>query len=239
MVDRLIAALDREAWSEVEQLCAADMDVESRRKVIMFTRDDLFSGDWMQELRRLSRETGDINYRHRVVAVRGERLALIRLELGTADVTSGAPQSEMLQVAGLDQSGLMALSVWFDIDDMDAAIAELDAAHARFEEHDRRAPLENSASRMDAKFNALFINRRFDEIGALFTESLRVEDRRRGLHRIGTDRATELAELRAVADLGVETITSDVIAIRGRLPRTSSLPCSDPPGIHRRILSPH
>ncbi|MDT5337517.1 MAG: hypothetical protein QOD90_3022, partial [Mycobacterium sp.] len=215
MIDRLVAALNREAWSEVEQLCAPDIDVESRRKFITFTRDDLFSGDWLQDIRRLSREAGDINYRHGVVAVRGERLALIRLQLGTADVSHGAPQSEMLQLVGLDSSSHMGLAVWFDVDDMDAAIAELDAAHARFEARHPRAPIENVASRVDAKFNALFTDRRFDEIGALFTESLRVEDRRRGLHRIGTDRATELAELRAVADLGIETIASDVIAIRG------------------------
>ncbi|MDT5339497.1 MAG: hypothetical protein QOD90_5002, partial [Mycobacterium sp.] len=34
MIDRLVAALNREAWSEVEQLCAPDIDVESRRKFI-------------------------------------------------------------------------------------------------------------------------------------------------------------------------------------------------------------
>ena len=61
----------------------------------------------------------------------------------------------------------------------------------------------------------LFADRRFDEIGAQFIDDLRVEDRRRGLRRIGTDRATELAEVRAIAELGTKRMTSDVIAIRG------------------------
>ena len=40
----------------------------------------------------------------------------------------------MLQLFGLDEDGRIALHVWFDIEDIDAAVAELDAAHARFEE---------------------------------------------------------------------------------------------------------
>src|SRR5262249_18285942 len=42
-----------------------------------------------------------------------------------------------------------------------------------------------------------------------------VQDRRRGLHREGTGRAAELAELRTVADIGVRTMTSRVVATRG------------------------
>ena len=34
----------------------------------------------------------------------------------------------MLQVAGLDEEGRIALQVWFDVEDIDAAIAELDAS---------------------------------------------------------------------------------------------------------------
>ncbi len=93
---------------------------------------------------------------------------------------------------------------------------DLDAALAKFEDLTRPKPHpENAASRADARFNMLFAERRFDEIGEMFTDDLRVEDRRRGLHRIGTDRATELAEVRAIADLGTRTMTSEVIAIRG------------------------
>ena len=54
----------------------------------------------------------------------------------------------MLHLFGLDDDGRIALVVAFDIEDMDAALAELDAAHARFE--GEPAPvrrLENAASR--------------------------------------------------------------------------------------------
>ena len=147
--------------------------------------------------------------------MRGERLALTRFEIGTADTSPGAPQEELLHLFGLDNDGRIALHVGFDTEDMDAALAELDAVHARFEEEQPRAPLENAASRVDNQFNAFFAARDWDDIGALLTDDIKVEDRRRGLRREGKGRATELAELRAIADVGIENMTSDVVAIRG------------------------
>ena len=126
--------------------------------------------------------------------MRGERLALTRLELGTADVSPGAPQDELLQLFGLDEDGRIALQVWFDIEDIDAAVAELDAAHARLEERHPRAPLENAASRADDRLIALFGDSRLDEIGALFADDIRLDDRRQGLRRESNDRATAVAE---------------------------------------------
>ena len=211
---QLVAAVEREAWDEVVQLFAPFVSVESRRRIVGFPRIDLPSGQWPHEMRRYL-QTGMVRHRPAAVAVRGNRLALIRIEIGTADRSSGAPQDEMLQVVGLDQQGRIALQVWFDVEDIDAALAELDAAHARFEEPHPRPPLENAASRADDRFNALFADRRWDEIGALLIDDIRVEDRRRGLRREGNDRATELAELRAIADVGTKNMTSDVLAIRG------------------------
>src|SRR5581483_4986873 len=133
VIRRAEAAANRDDWGEVEQLFANDVNVESRRRIIAFTQEDRSSGEWTQELRRLSRDLGEIRYSHAVIAIRGERLALIRIVLGTADASPEAPQSEMLQVYGLDEERRIALQVWFDVDDMDAAMAELDALHARFE----------------------------------------------------------------------------------------------------------
>ena len=48
----------------------------------------------------------------------------------------------MLQLIGLGEDGRVALEVFFDIEDVDAAIEELDAAHARFE----AAPLAGTAA---------------------------------------------------------------------------------------------
>ncbi|ORB68363.1 BTAD domain-containing putative transcriptional regulator [Mycolicibacterium tusciae] len=214
VINRLVDALNREDWERVDQLSATDVEVESRRKFIAFTHDDLFSGDWTQNVRRLSREAGDIYYRHEVVAIRGERLALIRLKLGTADGSQGAPHSEMLQVAGLDRSGRFSFSVWFDLDDMDAAIAELGAAHARLERQPPRPLLENAASRADDRLITLLGGNRLDEIDVLFSQDTRVDDRRQGLRRESNDRATTVENIRAIAALGV-IVAKTTIALRG------------------------
>ncbi len=159
---------------------------------------------------------GPVRYRHVVVAVRGERLALTSLSVGPTDQSPGAPRDELLQLYGLDEEGRIALHMWFDIDDMDAAIAELDAAYARLDGRRPRSSLENAASRADALFNALFAERRWNEAAALWADDTSVEDRRRGLRRDAAyDRATGVAEIQAMADLGVTMMTSHVIAIRG------------------------
>ena len=104
-------------------------------------------------------ETGAVRANQVVIAVRGERLALARLVMGTADVSPGAPQNEFLELYGIDEECRIALQVWFDIEDLDTAVAELDAAHARLQERHPRAALENAASQADARYNALFAER--------------------------------------------------------------------------------
>ena len=205
-------AFERGAWDEAEKMYAPNVFVESRRKMVGFTQADLRPGDWPRVARHL-REGWAWN-RNPVIAVRGEHLALTRIELGTDDASPGAPHEEFLGLWGLDENGRIALQVFFDIEDIDAAMAELDAAHARLEEH-LRAPLENAASRADARLNALFADRTWDEISAMFTDDIRVEDRRRGLRREGDDRATMLAEIHAIADLGTTNMTSGAVAMRG------------------------
>ena len=48
-----MAAVGREDWDEFEQLFAADVFVESRRKIVGFTQADLPSSEWPREARRL------------------------------------------------------------------------------------------------------------------------------------------------------------------------------------------
>ncbi len=144
----MIAAVSREAWDELEQLFAHEVSVESRRKIVGFSTIRIPARQWPREMRRYLK-AGMVRFGHEFVAVRGERLALIRLEAATADPSPGAPRDEMLQVVGLDNDGRIAEQVWFDIDDMDGATAELDAMHARFEQDQPRAGLlENAASRV-------------------------------------------------------------------------------------------
>ena len=213
--ERALALVNRHAWDEFEQLFAPEVAVESHRKIVGFTGADLPPGEWPRLNRRALGEEAGVRASQVVIAVRGERLALCRLVLGSADVTPGAPQDELLQVYGIDDSGRIVLQVWFDVEDIDAATAELDAAHARLEGEHPRVPLENAATRTDDECYTLFAERRWDEIVKLYADDIRFEDRRQGLRRESTDRATHVSNVRAIADLGVANVTNTPLALRG------------------------
>lgn len=165
------AAFDREAWQEVERLYAPDVFVESRRKVVGFDPVTLPAGEWAGEARRY-REMFAVRRSNVVVAVRGERLALTRLEIGTADASPGSPKEEVLQLFGLDTEDRIALRMSFDVEDLDAAIAELDAVHARFEEQrPRPRQLENSATRVFARLYSNFANRDWNAVAETVAEN--------------------------------------------------------------------
>ncbi len=210
--ERVVAAIDREDWDEFEQLFAPDAIVESRRKVVGFRQIDVPLGEWPHMNRRML-ETGATRVSQVIIAVRGERLALTLIAVGTADVSPGAPQDEFLLLYGIDQNGRITLQVWFDADDIDAAIAELDTAYARLQEHPR-APLENAASRVaDLEF-ALIAQGRPDDVGVLLADDHYDEDRRHGLRCETNGRAAAMKNIRAMAALGAN-ITNTPLALRG------------------------
>ncbi|MGQ9406667.1 BTAD domain-containing putative transcriptional regulator [Mycolicibacterium gilvum] len=212
---RLDAAVDHKEWSAFEHLFAPSVSVESRRKVVGFDRLVFTSTECAHEIRRIC-ETDAVRRRHEIVAVRGERLALTRMAMGTSDESPGAAQDELLELFGLDASNRLSLLVSFDVEDSDAALAEIDALHAQSVQVDHRRQPANAASRVDARFNAIFAERRWEDIDSILRDDTRVEDRRAGLRReITYDRASAAVEIQAMAALGVQTMTSVVVAVRG------------------------
>lgn len=211
--ERVIAAIDRQSWDEIEQLYSPNAFIESRRKVVGFP--PMPSRDWVPAQRPIF-EAGAMRMNQVVIAVRGERLALSRLWVGGADESPGAPYDEFLNLYGIDEEGRFALQLWFDLDDIDAALAELDAVHARFEdEHPRARRLENAATRADDQAFALFGDSRWEELSALYAEDMRHEDRRQGLRRSSTGRAAQMSNVRAIAASGDVKITITPLALRG------------------------
>lgn len=215
-LDRVIDALNQQDWSEVERLFPPHMNVESRRRLVRFTPDELTAGDWTQKLIGLSRENGGIRYQHSVLAVRGERVALMRLTVGTADTSPDAPQEQMLHVTTIDPIERFQDVVWFDIEDIDDAYAELDAAHTRLE---RTSPqrLENAASQATEHCLTHFAARDWTALAEHFAEDSFTDDRRPLLglgQRHG--KKTVVADWRAVADVGTKHVAATVIATRGQ-----------------------
>ncbi|QRY54769.1 AAA family ATPase [Mycolicibacterium septicum] len=211
--ERAVAAIDAGAWDEFERIFAPEGYIESRRKLVGFERTEFSPHDVMHQT-RCDLENGIMRAEHVILAVRGERLALARVILGTVDESPGAPKDEVLQVFGIDEDGRIALQIWFDVDDADAALAELDSLHARFEDERPRVSLANAATRADDRLITLSLANRLDEIGALFTEDTRLDDRRQGFRCEINGRATAVDNICSIAALGV-AVTKSTIAVRG------------------------
>ena len=127
-VRRMESAWRNEDWHEGDKLVAPIVHVENRRKIVGITRGNLSSAEWIAEARQF-REPGMVRHRSSVVAVRGERLALTKVRVSTVDMSSGAPQDEMLILYGIDDRGRIALQVTFDVGDLAGAITELDVRY--------------------------------------------------------------------------------------------------------------
>jgi DNA-binding SARP family transcriptional activator len=214
--ERVMAAIDREAWDEFERLFAPEGSVESRRKIVGFKQTEFPSDEVIRQTRR-DLETGIMRANHVVIAVRGERLALARMTLGTVDVSPGAPNDEFLQLYGVDEEGRIALQVWFDLDDMDAAIAELDAVHARFEEErSQTRRLENTATRVFDKVWSHFAAREWDALAETVADGYSGSDHRRVVNA-GNQHGRDVVvkDLQVAADVGFTISMVGVMAIRG------------------------
>ncbi|BDB44881.1 BTAD domain-containing putative transcriptional regulator [Mycobacterium kiyosense] len=211
---QVAVAVDREAWDELERLFSPSVIVESRRRVVGFAVDDLPAGPWPQKVRRVC-ENGALRFRIvGVVAVRGDRLALTRLTVGTADASAGSPHDEFLQLCRIDADGRIDLQVWFDLEDMDVAVTELDTTHARLQQARPRTTLHNSATRVGDQRYAFCAAGRLDEVGALYADDTRVDDRRQGLRRETGGRAAAIDKVRAISGSAAGIATTP-LALRG------------------------
>lgn len=214
--ERMLAAINRRDWEELERLFAPEATGESRRKMVGFSQTDIPSGQWPRLNRRVV-ETGDVRGSQVVIAVRGERLALARVKLGTSDVSPGAPYDEFLVVYGIDEERRLTLQISFDVDDIDAAIAELDAAQIRLDaEQPPARRLQNLATRVYERFWSCFADRDWDAAAAIVSDGLSGADHRRVVNAGDRgSRETVIEDLKVSADLGFAIWMVDVVAIRG------------------------
>ncbi len=95
--------------------------------------------------------------------------------------------------------------------------ADLDAALARFDElHSQARQPENAASQVEQRFLTYFAARDWDAYAEILTDDVRIEDRRHVVNAgVRHGRDSEIANVRALADIGLRSATSTVIAVRG------------------------
>lgn len=213
---RIVDAVGRQAWFDVEALMAPEVELESRRTIVGFPPVRLSFEGWRREMSRYL-ELGLTHFRGIALAARGDRLALVKLTMGAGEADPGAPQDAALQVVGLDDEGRVALQVWFDVEDLQAALVELDSRHAQFDDCRPILRLDNAASRVDARFQQCFAARDWVSMAELLDEDLFADDRRRTVNAgVRRGRDAKVADMRATAELGTQTTASTVIAVRGQ-----------------------
>lgn len=238
--ERVMAVIEREAWDEFETMFVPEGFIESRRKIVGFPPNETTVGEVMHHTRQ-DLESGAMRVERVVTAVRGTRLALARVYVGTPGGGPGAPADELLQLYAIDDEGRIALQIWFDADDMDAAIAELDALHARFEDERPPVPrLENKATPVIERFCRYFAARDWDAIAQGAAESYLNDDRRRTVNigiRCGRDAGIE--ELQATAAVGFTMMTFHTVATRGERLALTRVRASgrDPEAIQNDVLN--
>ena len=123
--DRICRYLDARDWDAAAELSARNISVDDRRRVV---NAGIRKGrDAAIEDLQAAAEVGFTLKMLSVIATRGARLALRRVRASGRDPEAIA--SEALQIVEIDSDGRIAALVIFDLEDIDAAFAELDARY--------------------------------------------------------------------------------------------------------------
>ncbi|MCU0670969.1 MAG: nuclear transport factor 2 family protein, partial [Myxococcota bacterium] len=126
IMEHLIAAVVANDWMRYEALFTETVRCFDRRRMVRLDFDRDAQVAFARELAEGRRARGEST----TLATRGERLALTRGTFVFEDADVGPSEVDSLLVLEVDASGRIAAYVRFDLDDLDAACAELDA---RFE----------------------------------------------------------------------------------------------------------
>ncbi len=125
--ERFQACLAAEDWAAMVAMVAENAVSDDRRRVV---------GAGIQRGREVNiagvRATSGIGFENltsTVIAIRGERLALDRVSFSGRDSAPEPFYSELLRVLEIDVQERIAAAFYFDLDNIDAAFAELDARY--------------------------------------------------------------------------------------------------------------
>ena len=123
--ERLFSYIAAGDWDAVAQATAENVSVDDRRRVV--NAGILHGRDANIEDAQATVDVGFAMMMVGVLATRGERLALIRVRVSGHDPE--AIQNDALNIVEIDADERIVAGVVFDLDDFEAAVAELDARY--------------------------------------------------------------------------------------------------------------
>jgi class 3 adenylate cyclase len=156
-------------WQQLEQMLSARFRYLDRRRGVLL---DLDRGQYVDYIRLLG-DMESTRIEWRLLATRGERLALGGMRIHVAGGDVGPSELENLSVFEMDEHGDPIALVRFDPDDLDAAYAELDA---RWQAGEARA--HPVASKWLGEWQRSFAARDWDAAESLFAADVVSENGR-------------------------------------------------------------
>jgi hypothetical protein len=161
-IDRFILAWKAHDWSRVvAEFGPAFRQVDHRKLV----RLDIDRASTLESLRKTLQQPSS-DFTAEVIATRGDRLALARwLWSGTGE-DFGPSEIEFLEIVHAGADGHQEVAVLFDLDDLDAAYADLDA---RWEAGEGAEHLTGTA--WGGRFGPALARRDWDAIAAAYSPS--------------------------------------------------------------------
>ncbi|MDQ1545830.1 MAG: hypothetical protein QOH69_734, partial [Actinomycetota bacterium] len=127
LIERFQTYFAARNWAAIADISAEEIFTDDRRSVV--SSGILRGRDVDLANIRATADLGATGLTSTVIATRGERIALARLGLSGRDQRPEAFRSEMLGIVEIDAGNRFAARILFDLNDFDAAIAELDARY--------------------------------------------------------------------------------------------------------------
>jgi hypothetical protein len=200
LVARVFASINRR---ELPELTPDWVNIDHRRGIAFEP------GDMTEFIRAIWDDTPDVNVY--IEAVHGlSDLGAVVTQAATGTSQQGfAAEWRAINISTVDGDLINRCELFDD--------ADLDAALARFDELSQQAPrLENAASQVFQRFQAYFAARNWTAMAEILAEDMCNDDRRRVVGAgVLRGRDTDIAHMRAIADVGATTIASTYIATRG------------------------
>ena len=166
---RLTELVEARDWTGLRALFAPDLHNEERRRSLSADGADPV------ENHRMAFDLGARTVNCTVIAIRGDRLALVRNAYRGNDRDREAFEVDVLALAQVDAKGRFVWLLTFDADDLDAAFAELEARYVASE-----AAAHADVYRTCFRFGDLYAARDWDGLRTLLSDDLTFVDHRPG-----------------------------------------------------------
>jgi hypothetical protein len=171
---------------------------------------------------RLLFDLGASEWTSELIATRGDRLALLRVQFTGEAEGSGPMTVEVLDVVEVDADGRRTALVVFDVDDTRAAYDELDRRHVRDEKGRNTAvkrPLaevriKNAATHIFTDVSEAWHARDWNRVIAHYSPEFRGHDRR-SIAQLQLGKDDFIAFFRSLFDMASSRVEHDVFATRG------------------------